>query len=314
MELRLSAAKYVRLSTLAAGLVAISLASVVVSRATAGTVDRIRDSGHIKLGYLRDAPPFSFANQAGSADGYAVDLCKRLVEHLTRQLALPGLTVDWTPVAFEERLTEVRLSQIDLLCAPTSVTVSRRREVSFSIPIFASGNRAAVRADAPASLRRLLSETPTVRTIWRGTPAATLLEATTFAYVPGTTAERWLKERHTTLQVPTTIASVADYRVGLTRLNAGQIDVLMGDRVVMLGALGVMEDFPRENIVVLDRIFTHEAAALALPRGDEDFRLLVDDGLSRLYASSEFQRLYERWCGEFDERTRMFFQWNTLGP
>ena len=53
------------------------------------------------------------------------------------------------------------------------------------------------------------------------------------------------------------------------------------------------------------------AFALALARGDEDFRLLVDRSLSRLYASSAFGELYKRWHGELDERTRTYFLWNT---
>ncbi len=39
--------------------------------ASAQTLDRIRDAGRIKFGYLADARPFSFAATAGAADGYA---------------------------------------------------------------------------------------------------------------------------------------------------------------------------------------------------------------------------------------------------
>jgi hypothetical protein len=59
-------------------------------------------------------------------------------------------------------------------------------------------------------------------------------------------------------------------------------------------------------------MFTHDALALALPRGDEDFRLFVDVALSRLYASDDFGELYAQWYGQFDEGTRSFFLWNTI--
>jgi polar amino acid transport system substrate-binding protein len=318
MRLRGSAREPAKWTQLAVGMlaafIALQLAPTFATTASAATLERIRTTGRIRLGYLRDAPPFSFSNQANAADGYAVALCKSVAEHLTKQLALPGLTLDWKPVTFERRLSEVQQSGIDLLCAPTSVTLSRRKEVSFSIPIFAGGNRAAVRANASTPLRRLLSEAPPAHPVWRGTPAATVLQQTTFAYVPGTTAEKWLQERHRALQVETKIESVADYRKGLQQLNAGDIDVLLGDRVVMLGTLGMLDSFPRENILILDRMFTHEPAALALARGDDDFRLLVDGALSRVYASAEFPKLYAQWCGEFDERTRAFFVWNVLQP
>jgi hypothetical protein len=34
--------------------------------------------------------------------------------------------------------------------------------------------------------------------------------------------------------------------------------------------------------------------------------------LSRSYASGDFASLYSKWVGEFDERARTFFVWNTL--
>ena len=38
--------------------------------------------------------------------------------------------------------------KVDLLCAPMSATLARE-QASFSIPIFAGGNRAVLRTDAP---------------------------------------------------------------------------------------------------------------------------------------------------------------------
>ena len=74
-----------------------------------------------------------------------------------------------------------------------------------------------------------------------------------------------------------------------------------------------LSDKEREDLVILDRLFTHEPLALALARGDEDFRLLVDRSLSQLYASDGFGELYTRWFGEFDDKSRTYFIWNTPG-
>lgn len=291
---------------------AVALAILATMPAGAATLDRIKETGHIRYGFLRDAPPFSFRNGGGAPQGYAVDLCKNVAEQLKRGLALPGLTVDWIQVDFAERFSDVKKGRIDLLCAPAIETLSRRQDASFSIPIFASGNRAAVRTDAPAALRNILSESHAAKPVWRGTPAATVIESTTFAIVPGTTGEKWLTERAKSLQVDARIVRVGDYHEALQQLVAGDVDVVFGDRVVMLGALQGLAPKAGENVAILDRMFTHEPAALALEHGDDDFRALVDRALSRLYASSEFAALYSKWCGEFDQRVRTFFVWNTL--
>jgi polar amino acid transport system substrate-binding protein len=278
--------------------------------ASAATLDRIRETGSIKLGYLADARPFSFKNDAGTADGYSVALCQQVADQVKKELAQPGLKVEWVPVTFENRLSDVQQGGIDLLCAPTSATLARRQDVSFSIPIFAGGNRAVLRADAPAALREALAESRSTKAVWRGSPAAKVLKGTSFAVVSGTTSEKWLEGRRSALQVDARIVTVADYRSGLQQLLDGKVDVFFGERSVVLGA---MSDSEREDLVVLDRLFTHEPLALAMARGDEDFRLLVDRSLSELYASDEFSQLYKRWHGEFDDKSRMYFVWNTPG-
>ena len=280
--------------------------------AGAATLDRIRDTGHIRFGFLTDAPPFSIRADGRAPDGYAVSLCKSVAENLKSELALPGLTIQWVPLEANERLTAIHKGRIDLLCTPMSETLGRRKHASFSLPIFAGGNRAAVRADAPAALRNVLSESRPTKPIWRGTPAATVLESTKLAVVGTTTGETWLNERAKTLQVNANIVRVPDYATALRQLVVGDVDVVFGDRVVMLGALQALEQKTRSNVVILDRMFTHEHAGLALEYGDDDFRVLVDRALSRTYASPEFAALYSKWLGEFDERARTFFVWNTL--
>jgi polar amino acid transport system substrate-binding protein len=279
--------------------------------ASAATLDRIKETGSIKLGYLADARPFSFRNESGAAEGYAVELCKQVADQARKELALPGLTVEWVPVTLENRLREVQQGGIDLLCTPTSVTLTRRQDAAFSIPVFAGGNRAVLRADAPTALRDALAESRSTRAVWRGSPAAKVLKGTSLAVVSGTTSEKWLEGRRAALQVDARVVPVADYRSGLQQLFDRKVDVFFGDRSLVLGA---MSDSQRKDLVILDRLFTQESAALALVRGDEDFRLLVDRSLSQLYGSTGFAEIYKRWFGEFDDKTRTFFLWSTPGP
>ena len=299
-------------ATVGGAAIAVVLALFASPPADAATVDRIKDSGHIRFGFLPDAPPFSLRTEGGAPDGYGVELCKGIAEEIKRDLALPGLTIDWVPLQATERLTAVHKGRIDLLCTPMTETLGRRESASFSIPVFASGNRAAVRADAPAALRTALSESRPTKPVWRGTPAATVIESTKLAVVAGTTGEKWLNDRAKTLQVNAQIERVSDYRKALQQLVLGDVNVVFGDRVVMLGALQELDAKTRANVLILDRMFTHEPAGLALEHGDDDFRTLVDRALSRRYAAGDFAALYSKWCGEFDERARTFFVWTAL--
>lgn len=277
--------------------------------ASAATLDRIRESGRIKLGYIADARPFTYINSSANADGYAIGLCNRIVAAVNANLKLPNLMVDWVSLPFEARFLAVQRGDVDILCTPVSVTLQRRRDLSFSIPIFPGGARAVVRNSASEALRNVLEEAPSTRVVWRGTPAAKVLERTSFGVVAGTSTEALLLNRLVTFQVGAKLVSVPDYRAGLQQLIDRKIDVFFGDRQLILAS---MDSNTSQQLTVLNRLLTHEPFALSLTRGDEDFRDLIDRALSEFYPTPEFRDLYRKSFGELNDATRAFFQWNTI--
>jgi polar amino acid transport system substrate-binding protein len=301
-----------RAAGLATLLVTVVLNMTFASLASAQTLERIRETGHIKLGYFADARPFSYETEGTAPQGYTITLCEHIAAQVKSELSMPGLTVDWKEVQPDRALEQVSQGNIDLLCAPVSVTIDKRRNVSFSLPIFAAGNRAVIRTNASSQLRNVLTQQSGNRPVWRGSPAATVLTGTKVGVAEGTTSEQWLKERIGTLQIDAKLVPVEDYRMGIQRLAAGELDMFFGERTVVLGVLSTMDRSVRESVEILDRLFTHEPIALALARNNDDFRAVVDSALSRLYASEQFPALYTKCCGELNEEMRSFFSWNAL--
>jgi polar amino acid transport system substrate-binding protein len=278
--------------------------------ASAATLDRIRETGHIRLGYVPDAKPFTSMG-ASSPEGYGVQVCEAVVGQLKIQLGLPDLTTDWIAVSVESRFSEIQTGNVDLLCLPTSDSLSNREEVSFSLPVFAGGNRAVIRADASSALRQTLAGDRADKPVWRGSPATRLLADKTYAVVPRTSTEAWLKERGAALGIKARITHVPDYRAGLQAVLDRKADVFFGDRQVILGAI---DPAKRDDLIIVDRLFTHEQAGLALMKNNDDFRLAVDTALANVYPSKNFADLFARWFGPLDERAKTFFMWSTPAP
>jgi len=86
--------------------------------------------------------------------------------------------------------------------------------------------------------------------------------------------------------------------------------VLFGDRAILLDA--ATRGPSADDLIVLEREFTYEPLALAFARGDEDFRLLVDRTLSRLYRSGEIGDIYKSFFGEPDADVLAFFRFVAL--
>jgi putrescine:ornithine antiporter len=278
--------------------------------APAGTLDQIRAEGRIRLGYRVDAPPFAFKDETGQPAGYSTALCRLIADAASAHLGLSGTNVEWVPVSLNDRFTALQQGRIHLLCGAETVTLSRRTDASFSIPIFPGGIGALVRADAPARLRDILAgRGQTFQPTWRAS-ATQVLRARAFSAIQSTTADAWLSARVRDLNVIADVTRVPGYDAGIQGVLDRRSDVFFGERAVLLDA--TRRNAAARDLVVIDRLFTYEPLALALRRGDEDFRLLVDRTLSRLYFSGEIAPLYTTWFGEPDDNTLTFFRWNRL--
>ena len=184
-----------------------------------------------------------------------------------------------------------------------------RKVVSFSTPIFADGISALVRADADPKLRDILSGVPRTDPSWRAS-AGTLLSKQTFSYVSPSAADTWLRAKQGEFRLTTEMVPVDGYETGARRVLDHAASVFFGDRGALLDA--ALNSPQPGKLKVLDRRYTQEPLALALPRGDEDFRLVVDRALSKFYATPELKTLYTKWFGAPDAGALIFYQWSTV--
>lgn len=280
------------------------------AQGSAGTLERVRQAGKLTLGYRADARPFSYRDESGNAAGYSVALCQKIAEQVKAELKLSTLNVEWVPVTTENRFRELQQGKVDLLCAADSETLARRQEVSFSIPIFAGGIGALLRKDSSYRLREVLTKGQAAsRPIWRASPAQ-ILEQQKFSAVTGTTSEKWLAGRLEKFQLSAKVVPASNYEDGVRKVLDRSVNVFFGDRVILLEAAKGSPS--ASELIVLERRFTTEPVALALQRGDEDFRLLVDRTLSRLFESADFRFVYAKWIGEPDADALNFFRMSAL--
>src|SRR5690606_1693448 len=152
--------------------------------------------------------------------------CEHIVEQVRMELELAELSVEWVPVTVDDRGNDVREGRVDLLCSPMNVTLTRRKEVSFSTPVFLGGTSAVLRENSPAQLRNVLSGTQPTRPVWRGSPAKTVLQQQVFAVVAGTTTESWIAERRAFFHIDAEVLTVPDFRAALEALADGRVDVV----------------------------------------------------------------------------------------
>jgi putrescine:ornithine antiporter len=276
--------------------------------AASATLTRIKQSGRIRFGYQADARPFSYRDPSGNAAGFTVALCKTVAGAIKDELALPNLAIEWVAVGPADRFTAISTGKVDAFCGADTDTWSRRQEVAFSIPVFPGGIGALLRRDAPERLSEILNQKPPSNPTWRAS-AGQLIQTQVFTVIGGTTAQTWLGGKLNEFKLSSKVVPVTSYDAGVMAVLDRQANVFFGDRAVLLDA--ITHHPSASKLEVLDRLFTYEAFALPLPRGDDAFRALVDRTLSRLYPTAEFRTLYTQSFGEPTADVVTFYRWNT---
>ena len=240
------------------------------------TDDDPRRAGEsIRIAYRENAPPFSYKDKIGEPTGFMVDLCRAVAKKLAEQRNIPTLNVTYVPVTAADRFEAITQQKADLLCEPTSVTLSRREQVDFSIPTFLDGAGLMVRANGPKNLRALAGQKVGV--------------------LAGTTTEEALRNTLKEAGINADITAAKTHGEGLAMLDEGKISAYFGDRSILLFL--IKESKAPEKLRLADDYLSVEPYALALPRGDSDFRLAVDRALSHIYRSGEIASIFQRTFG-----------------
>ena len=242
----------------------------------AQTLDRIRQDNTIRIAYRADAPPFSYNGSNDKPSGFMVDLCRAVISQIGQQLNLPLLKTTYVTVTAADRFEAIQQNKADLLCEPTSSTLSRRKLVDFSISTFVDGASLMITPNGPHNLQELAGQTVGV--------------------LSGTTTEQ---ELHNSLQRAGVIATVIPAQThaeGLAMLDGGKTSAYFADRSILL-ALIASSKAP-DKLRLADAYLTIETYALALPRGEDDFRLEVDRALSHIYGSGEITSILGQTFGK----------------
>ncbi|MFY9971832.1 MAG: amino acid ABC transporter substrate-binding protein [Roseiarcus sp.] len=241
----------------------------------AGTVDKLRQDKTIRLAVRDDAPPFSFKDANGQPVGFIVDLCRAVARTLAAQLNLADLSVVYVPVTAADRFEAIETGKADLLCEPTSATLSRREHVDFSIATFVDGASLLVRGDGPSDFGALAGKKVGV--------------------LGGTTTEQSLRDTLASANIQAEVVSAKTHEDGLKMLDEGAVAAYFADRAIL--AYLASKSGEADKLRLADNYFSLEPYALALPRGDSDFRLAVDRALSGIYKSGEIATVFANTFG-----------------
>ena len=239
-----------------------------------GTLKAVKERGAIRLGYRESSLPFSYLNKARQPIGYAIDLCREVVEDVTTELGGSDVKIAFVPVTSANRFDKIKSGEIDLECGSTTSNVQRQKEVAFSPTFFVAGTKLMVPvSSAIGSYRDLAGKTVVV--------------------TAGTTNEQALRTLSDKQKLDIRIVSAPDHAQSIAMLEEGKVDAFSTDDVLLYGFIA--SDKKAAAMKVVGEFLSYDPYGLTLRRDDPAFAELVSRTFQRMASERRLAELYNKW-------------------
>lgn len=239
------------------------------------TLDKIKKSGEIVVGYRDSSIPFSYiGDKPNEPIGYAHDLEMKIVEAVKKNLNMPDLKVRYNLITSQTRIPLVQNGTIDFECGSTTNNKERQQQVAFSNGFFEVGTRLLV--DKASGIKDFAD-----------------LKGKTLVTTAGTTSERYIKKYNEEKQLGITIVAAKDHGEAFMMLESGRAAAFMMDDVLLAGEKAKAKDPEKWEIVGTPQ--SYEIYGCMMRKGDTAFKTVVDNALADTYKSGEINTIYNKW-------------------
>jgi ABC-type amino acid transport substrate-binding protein len=253
------------------------IASPIAAKELTGTLQQIKKTGQIRIGYRVSEPPMSFLDKDGNPTGYSIDICKGIVAKVESQIGTE-VKVEYVPVTADGRFKALGDNKIDILCGSTTKTLSRSELVDFTQLTFVTG----------ASLMTLKDNKANDSDGFDGKK---------IGVVKATTTAVELKKLFQDTSIDAEVVLFNSAKEGIDALRKKKIDAFSSDQIILIGL--ALKEQDSMNFEIKSEVFSFEPFALAVRRNDADFRLVADRVISELYRSRKILEIYDKWIGKF---------------
>jgi polar amino acid transport system substrate-binding protein len=232
-------------------------------------LQRILDSGELRIGLSGDKPPLNMANKNGEIIGLEVDLMNALTGSM-------GLNSNFVVRPFADLLPALERGDVDLVISGMTITPERNARFAFAGPYFISGKSVLTKSDTIANV-----------------DSATKLDdpARTYAALAGSTSEDFVRS----VLPRAKLVSTRDYQSAVQMVVDDEVEAMIADFPIC--QLAVLQH-PEAELSTLMTPFTVEPLGIALPADDPLLVNLIQNYLSTLENTGLLTQFKAKWFSD----------------
>ena len=256
-------------------LTAAAITSPAAAFAQSATLDEIRSSGEITLGYRETSVPFAYLDANQTPVGISIDLCNIVVDKIKAELDMPDLNVSYAPTNASNRIPLIQNGTIDLECGSTTNTAKRQEEVAFSVATFVGETSWLTKKDS-------------------GIDSDQDLDGKVVAVTQGSLNLPVAEKANAEKNLGFTVIQGKEQAESLLLLRTGRADAWFEDNILQAGLVASAPDSDSFKFVK-GNYGGAQYYGLMLRKGDDEFKALVDSALSEAMTSGRYAELYDKW-------------------
>src|SRR5262249_20108450 len=202
------------------------------ARQLTGTLKKIASSGVATIGYREASFPFSYLDPKGNPIGYSIDLCRAIIDEISREIDKSRIRTEFALVTSETRIPALLAGKIDFECGSTTNNVERQKQAAFSPIIYVTGTKLMVRRGS-------------------GIKSYRDLKGKVVGGTAGTPNEQAIKRLDEKQKLAINVVSASDHEASYGLVAEGKADAFATDDVLLYGFIA-RRQAQREFIVVGD--------------------------------------------------------------
>lgn len=253
---------------------ALTLAGASATAQQIDTLKKIKETAAVTMGVREASGAMSYTLGAGEYTGFHVDICKRVIADIQKQLGLAKLDVRFQSVTAQNRIPLVQNGTVDLECGTTTNNAARQKDVAFAPTLYIEEVRVATKT----------------RT---GITSLSQLANRTVSATSGATAVQLIRKHERAAGVDFKEVYGKDNSEGFLLLENDRAEAFVADGQIL--ATMISQSKQPKNYVVLKEVLSVEPIAIMLPKGDASFKQAVDASIARMAKSGEVAKLYDKW-------------------
>lgn len=252
------------------GLLAALLVVAMVLGACGGSQGGSTSSGlgTVKVGTNAEYPPFESVDANGKIIGFDIDLMNAVGK-------AGGFTPEFVNTRWDGIFVALASGEFDTVASAVTITDERKQTVNFSDPYFNAGQMIAVKKGSPIAKPEDLA----------GKKVGVQL---------GTTGDLWISEQADGGKIAADVKRYDEVTLAFQALANGDIDAIVNDAPT---SADIIKANPDWGVELVGTPFTDEFYGFAVRKEREDVLKAINEGLAKVRASGEYDKIYETWFG-----------------